>query len=83
MIELTQEEAGKKKRNDRLVAVAPASLLYADAQDLARLNSVVLTQVEQFFVNYQRVRNIKVAILGRYGPDRAKEVLRRSRRKKS
>ena len=83
VIELTQEEAGKKERNDRLVAVALASLLYADVQDLAGLNGVVLKQVEQFFVNYQRVRNINVAILGRYDPDKAKEVLRRSRRKKS
>ena len=82
VIELMQEEAGTKERNDRLIAVAQASLLYADVQDLAGLNGVVLKQVEEFFVNYQRVRNIKVIILGRHGPDRAKEVLRRSRGKK-
>jgi inorganic pyrophosphatase len=80
VIELTQEEAGKKERNDRLIAVAQASLLYADVKDLAGLNGVVLKQVEEFFVNYQRVRNIKVTILGRHGPDRAAEILRRSRR---
>ena len=62
--------------------MAQASLLYADVKDLAGLDGVVLKQVEEFFVNYQRVRNIKVNILGRHGPDRAHEVLRRSRRKK-
>jgi inorganic pyrophosphatase len=82
VIELTQEEAGRKERNDRLIAVAQASLLYAEVQDLAGLNGVVLKHVEEFFVNYQRVRDIKVTILGRRGPDAAREALRRSRRKK-
>ena len=83
VIELIQEESGHKERNDRLIAVARASLLYAEVNDLAALNPLVLKQVEEFFVNYQRVRNIKVTILGRHGPARAREVLRRSRRKKA
>jgi inorganic pyrophosphatase len=83
VIELSQEDSGKKERNDRLVAVAQASLLYADVKDLAGLNGVVLKQVEEFFVNYQKVRNIKVTILGRHGPDRAREILRRSHAKKA
>jgi len=70
------------ERNDRLIAVAQASLLYADVKDLAGLKGVVLKQVEEFFVNYQRVRNIKVTILGRHGPHRAREILRQSRRQK-
>ena len=82
VIELAQEESGSRERNDRLIAVARASLLYADVKDLADLNGVVLKQVEEFFVNYQRVRDIKVAILGQHGPDRATEILRRSRRQK-
>src|SRR5436190_4741911 len=55
VIELMQKEAGKKERNDRLIAVAQSSLLYADVQDLGGLNGVMLKQVEEFFVNYQRV----------------------------
>jgi inorganic pyrophosphatase len=68
VIELTYEEAGKEKRNDRLIAVARASLLYAEVKDFSALNAVVLKQVEEFFVNYQRVRNIKVTIIGRTAP---------------
>lgn len=63
MIELTQEEAGKKDRNDRLVAVALASLLYADVQDLACLNSVVLKQVERFFAR-------RALVILQHRPDR-------------
>ena len=48
--------------------MAQASLLYADVTDLAGLNGVVLKQVEEFFVSYQKIRNIKVTILGRHGP---------------
>ena len=82
VIELIQEESGRQERNDRLIAVAQASLLYADVENLSGLNEVVLTQVEEFFVNYQRVRNITVTILGRHGPDRAREIVRRSRHPK-
>jgi hypothetical protein len=45
------------------------------------LNGVVMKQVEEFFVNCQKVRGIIVTILGRYGPDRAQQILRRNRSK--
>jgi inorganic pyrophosphatase len=79
VIEMEQEEQGEKKRNDRLIAVAKASLLYAELKDLADLNPTVLKQIEAFFVNYQKVRDIEVNVLGRRGPDKALEILRRSR----
>jgi hypothetical protein len=62
--------------------VAQASLLYSEIRDLVRLNPTVLKQIEAFFVNYQKVRDIKVNILDRRGPDRALAILRRSRRTK-
>jgi hypothetical protein len=45
--------------------VAQASLLYADVNNLSGFNEGVLTQVEEFLVNYLRVYNITVTILGR------------------
>ena len=77
-IALEQEEQGEVKRNDRLIAVPQASLLYSEIKDLAHLNQTVLKQIEAFFVNYQKVRDVKVTILERLGPDRAREILRRS-----
>jgi len=82
VIELQQKEKGEVKRNDRLIAVFEGSLLYSEIKDLAHLNRTVLKQIEAFFVNYQKVRDIKVTILGSGGPDRARAILRRSRRKR-
>ena len=54
---LEAEQKGKyqeKKRNDRLIAVAEQSLLYAGIHHLRDLNQTVLKQIEAFFVNYQK-----------------------------
>jgi len=72
----------KKKRNDRLIAVAEQSLLYADIAHLGDLNRALLKQVEAFFANYQKVRNVSFTILARSGPERALEALREATSKK-
>lgn len=61
--------------------VAQASLLYADVRDLAGLNKVVMKQLRNS-LSTMRFRNIKVTILGLHGPDRARKIMRRGRRKK-
>ncbi|MCU1258256.1 MAG: hypothetical protein JWO80_1141 [Bryobacterales bacterium] len=81
VIEMEQDVEGAMTRNDRLIAAAQASLLYADVNDLSGLNPTILGQIEAFFVNYQNVRGIKVNILDRRGPDRARTILQRSRTK--
>jgi inorganic pyrophosphatase len=81
VIELEQTEEGETKRNDRLIAVAQASLVYAGIKDLAHLNPTMRKQIAAFFVNYQKVRDVKVTILDCRGPDKAREILRRSRKK--
>ena len=75
-IEAEQKEEGKHKRNDRLIAVAQQSLLYSEVKEIDDLNSTVLKQIEAFFVNYQKVREVKVKIIGRSGPRKAREILR-------
>ena len=49
----------RSKRNDRIIAIAQASLLFAEVNELADLPSVVMQQVEEFFVNYQKVREVE------------------------
>ena len=68
----------RSKRNDRIIAIAQASLLFAEVNELADLPSVVMQQVEEFFVNYQKVREVKVTPLGRDGPESAKRILKAS-----
>jgi inorganic pyrophosphatase len=77
-IEMEQQQEGETFRNDRLIAVAIQSLLYSETHDIDEVNPVVLKQIKDFFVNYQRVRGIEVKILGHHGTTRAFETLRRA-----
>jgi inorganic pyrophosphatase len=74
-IEAEQKEQAKTNRNDRLIAVATQSLLYSEVRELTELNPVVLKQIEDFFVNYQEVRGVKVKILGRSNRQKALTLL--------
>jgi len=78
VIKATQKEEGKENRNDRLIAVAAGSVLYANIRDLSDLESGVLTQIEAFFTNYQKVRNIEFKVLERAGPRGAEQVVQRA-----
>ena len=69
VLEAEQEEEGKMVRNDRLVAVATQTVRYVEVEHLRDLNETILRQIEAFFVNYQKLRNVKLRILGRRGPE--------------
>ncbi|MFL6303302.1 MAG: inorganic diphosphatase [Candidatus Sulfotelmatobacter sp.] len=75
VIQANQREKGKEKRNDRLIAVATASVLYARVEEIEDLEPAVLKQVEDFFVNYQKVRDIEFKILARNGSQSARKLL--------
>jgi inorganic pyrophosphatase len=75
VLKATQKEKGHTVRNDRLIAVAQASVLHASLTDLAQLEPGVLKQIEDFFVNYQKVRDIEFAVLGHEGPAAAQAIL--------
>jgi len=71
-------EGQEEFRNDRIVAVAEASVLYASVKELSDVEPMVLKQVEEFFVNYQRVRNVEVSLLGHDDAAAAKRKLERA-----
>ena len=84
VIEAEQKEGDEERhRNDRIIAVAKQSLLYGEIKNIEELNPTVLKQIEAFFTNYQKVRNIEYKIIGVGGADRAADLLRKSRRKKA
>ena len=61
-----QKNPGRpESRNDRVVAVADCAIQYASVHELAQVEERVIKQVEEFFVNYQRVRGVEVHPLGR------------------
>ena len=80
MIKANQREQGKEKRNDRLIAVAAASVLYASVKEISALEPALLKQVEEFFINYQKVRDIEFEILAREGSRSAQKILAESSR---
>src|ERR1700688_1667021 len=56
VIEAKQIEDGETERNDRLLAVAIHSYQHEDVSTIADLSSVILDQLEQFFVSYNKLR---------------------------
>ncbi len=78
VIEAVQREKGRTNRNDHLIAAAEQALLYSNVKTLADLNPQVRSQIEAFFVNYQRVGGVEFKIIGRGGPDKAVAALRKA-----
>ncbi len=69
------ERDGKKMRNDRIVAVADCSLLYANITALSDLNKNIENGIAAFFVNYNRQAGKLFTPLGWAGPQRARALI--------
>jgi inorganic pyrophosphatase len=55
VLEAEQTEKDKKKeRNDRLVAVADCSVLYAGITNVKELNKKMVGEIENFFIDYNK-----------------------------
>jgi inorganic pyrophosphatase len=78
ILESEQESGNTKIRNDRIIAVANQSLLYAQVNHLRDISPFLLKQIEAFFVNYQAVRNVRFKIRSRKGPHQALKLVRDS-----
>jgi inorganic pyrophosphatase len=55
-MEVEQTERGKTTRNDRLIAVAEVSQLFANIKTLDDLPRKVLTEIDEFFTTYHRLQ---------------------------
>src|SRR5918912_3778357 len=76
VIEAEQTERdGETTRNDRLIAVAAESRAHKDAQSLAEVSHQLVKEIEHFFVSYNQIKEKEFVPLGRFGPDRAKEIV--------
>lgn len=69
------EHSGEVVRNDRVLAVAEASHLYADVTSLDGLSNGVVDEIEHFFISYNAMEGRKFRPLRRAGPDRARELI--------
>ena len=79
VIEAEQTEtSGKTERNDRLIAVAANSRTHGHLQSLDDINENIVDEIEHFFVSYNAAKGKKFKPLGRSGPGRAKELVRKA-----
>jgi len=75
VIEAEQTENDQTTRNDRLIGVAADSRNHSDVRFLGDLNDNLVHEIEQFFVSYNRTKGKKFELLGRSGPERARELI--------
>lgn len=74
-----QTEDGETVRNDRLLAVAVTSRLYAQIGTAENLGSDFVDHLCQFWVNYNDLKPGKTfRVLGVEGPERAAELIRQT-----
>ena len=78
VIEAEQEERGKTKSNDRLIAVAKASHVHREVRGIDDLPARLLDEVEHFFASYHEMRGVRFTPKRRAGPERAREVVDRA-----
>jgi inorganic pyrophosphatase len=75
VIEAEQTENGKPERNDRLIAVAAKSHTHGEIKSIDDLESVMVDEIEHFFVSYNKQRGKKFEPLARRGPKRARSLV--------
>jgi inorganic pyrophosphatase len=68
-------------RNDRLVAVAETTHLYAKFKKLKEMPKQALKEIEEFFVNYHRLQGKKYKLLGIKGEKTALALIAKARKK--
>jgi len=76
VLEVEQTKEGKTVRNDRLIAVFGQSPLYEAVKEVEDLAEGLLKQIEHFFRSYIEAEGQQLRVLGRYGANRAIELIR-------
>jgi len=76
IIEAQQTEDGKTESNNRLLGVAVHSYEHEDLRSMDEVSKTLLSQVEEFFVSYNKQRGKKFKITGLHGPKRAIKFLK-------
>lgn len=74
-----QERDGKIMRNDRYIAVPIVSTLYADINEIGQFPKEILSQLEQFFQNYNEQAGKRFSVLEHTNAKKASKMLEASR----
>jgi inorganic pyrophosphatase len=76
VISAEQIEDGKKETNDRLLGVAIHSYDHEHLKTIDDVSKTLLSQLEEFFVSYNKQRGKKFRITGTGGPGKALKLLK-------
>lgn len=63
-------------RNDRLISVAANSITHRDVKSLKDVSENLIDEIEHFFISYNTIEGKEFKPLGRFGPDRARELIK-------
>ena len=81
VLEAKQTQKGRTMRNDRLIGVAAESRTYREIRRLGDVPDPLLRSIEQFFVTYNEQRGRRFRVTGRFGPTRARRLVREGARR--
>jgi len=76
VISAEQIEDGHKEVNDRLLGVAVHSYDHENIEAISDISKTLLSQLEEFFVSYNKQRGKKFRVTGTFGPKRAIKFLK-------
>jgi inorganic pyrophosphatase len=71
VIAATQTQDGKTERNDRLLGVAVHSYQHEHITSIDDVSKTLLSQVEEFFISYNRQRGKEFKVTATSGPKKA------------
>jgi inorganic pyrophosphatase len=71
IIQGEQEDGKETQRNDRIVAVEKGNHDWADIQHIDDMGKKFIKEIEQFFVNFHKLKGRKYRILDVKGPNQA------------
>jgi len=77
VIEGEQTEDGKTERNDRLLGVAVHTFTHEKICGMKDVSKTLLSQVEEFFISYNKQRRKKFRVVGTGGPNKAVKFLKK------
>jgi inorganic pyrophosphatase len=75
VIEAQQRDDGVWVRNDRLIGVAAESTTHAEVKRLSDVDTTVLSEIEAFFTDYDRIQGHRFRAIGRSGPGTARRIV--------
>jgi inorganic pyrophosphatase len=83
IITAEQTEQGKTEANDRLIGVSVHSYQHEEIERIEDVSKTLLSQVEEFFISYNKQRGKEFEVTGTGGPKKALTYLKAGQQRKN